>query len=211
VVSPPAALTYLSFGDTTKLEVGDDVHAIGHPDGQVWTYTTGTISQIRPKFRWKDDESGHMHEATVIQTQTAINPGNSGGPLLDDHAEIIGINSFQMKGEQGLNYAIAADSIQDFLKHPVKQSATSTASLPSEKPLRVEHFGKHVIGEYVKSQTPPPDLWLVYGENENDLKYAATGMHTKKRLNTVIMNRDSGSQGLAYYIDTNCDGIVDLR
>jgi S1-C subfamily serine protease len=151
VVSPPSRLTYLSFGDTAKLEVRDDVHAIGHPDGQVWTYTTGTISQIRPKFRWKDNESGRMHEANVIQTQTAINPGNSGGPLLDDHAEIIGINSFQMKGEQGLNYAIAANSIQDFLKQPVNQPATSVASQPGEKPLRVEHFGKHVLGEYAKS------------------------------------------------------------
>jgi hypothetical protein len=115
-----------------------------------------------------------------------------------------------MKGEQGLNYAIAANSIQDFLKHPVNKSTTSAAFQPGEKLLRVEHFGKHVLGEYVKSQTPPPDLWLVYGRNEDDPKYVVAGIQRKKRLNAVIMNKDSGSQTLIYYIDTNCDGIVDL-
>ena len=48
VQEPPPNLPYLSLGTMTTLEVGDDVHAIGHPEGEVWTYTTGTISQIRP-------------------------------------------------------------------------------------------------------------------------------------------------------------------
>ena len=96
VEAPSRLLHPLSMGDISKLEVGDDVHAIGHPEGEVWTYTTGTISQIRPKYEWKDENI--THSATVIQTQTAINPGNSGGPLLNNKAQVIGINSFQHGG-----------------------------------------------------------------------------------------------------------------
>jgi S1-C subfamily serine protease len=99
VEAPLRLLHPLSLGDISKLEVGDDVHAIGHPEGEVWTYTTGTISQIRPKYQWKDENG--THTATVIQTQTAINPGNSGGPLLNNNAQVIGINSFRMQGPRG--------------------------------------------------------------------------------------------------------------
>ena len=125
VEAPSRLLHPLSMGDISKLEVGDDVHAIGHPEGEVWTFTTGTISQIRPKYEWKDEKI--THSATVIQTQTAINPGNSGGPLLNNNAQVIGINSFRMEGE-GLNYAIAGDTIETFLKRPTKPRRRSLAS-----------------------------------------------------------------------------------
>src|SRR5208282_4509701 len=147
----------LSMGDISKLEVGDDVHAIGHPEGEVWTYTTGTISQIRPKYEWKDENI--THSATVIQTQTAINPGNSGGPLLNNNAQVIGINSFRMEGE-GLNYAIAGDTIETFLK----RSTNRVAEAPAKENggiRRVERFGDNIAGAYTESQTPPPDAWLV--------------------------------------------------
>jgi S1-C subfamily serine protease len=115
VAAPARLLHPLRVADISKLQVGDDVHAIGHPEGEVWTYTTGTISQIRPHYEWKEGDKAHR--ATVIQTQTAINPGNSGGPLLNNQAEVIGINSFRIEGE-GLNYAIAADTVEAFLKRP---------------------------------------------------------------------------------------------
>ena len=57
----------------SEAQVGADVHAIGHPQGQTWTYTKGLISQVRPDYQWGP------HKADVIQTQTPINPGNSGG------------------------------------------------------------------------------------------------------------------------------------
>src|SRR5262245_7455593 len=77
-----------------NLEVGADVHAIGHPTGQAWTYTTGIVSQIRPDYEWSGGPKDVNHRATVIQTQTPINPGNSGGPLLEDSGMLVGVNSF---------------------------------------------------------------------------------------------------------------------
>jgi S1-C subfamily serine protease len=105
-----------------NLEVGADVHAIGHPTGEAWTYTTGIVSQIRPDYEWSGGPKDVKHHATVIQTQTPINPGNSGGPLLEDTGMLVGVNSFGARDTQGINFAIAAKDIRSFLTAPVAQT-----------------------------------------------------------------------------------------
>jgi S1-C subfamily serine protease len=74
------------------IEVGADVHAIGHPLGQGWTYTKGIVSAVRPDYEWTYGQ-GDFHRGTIVQTQTPINPGNSGGPLLSDDGKIVGVNT----------------------------------------------------------------------------------------------------------------------
>lgn len=110
----PQHVPELRLGDLAGLEVGIDVHAIGHPTGELWTYTKGLVSQIHHNYAWGGD-GGPAHRATVIQTQTPINPGNSGGPLLNDDGAIVGINSFVRRGAQGLNYAVSVDDIRTML------------------------------------------------------------------------------------------------
>jgi S1-C subfamily serine protease len=56
----------------SDVQVGADVHAIGHPKEQTWTYTKGLISQVRPDYEWSDGST--KRKADVIQTQTPINP-----------------------------------------------------------------------------------------------------------------------------------------
>ncbi len=206
VEAPSRLLHPLSMGDISKLEVGDDVHAIGHPEGEVWTYTTGTISQIRPKYEWKEENI--THSATVIQTQTAINPGNSGGPLLNNKAQVIGINSFRMEGE-GLNYAIAGDTIETFLERSTSRVAEAPAKANAEI-SRVERFGDNIAGAYMESQTPPPDAWLVQRSGQDMPEYVVMGASTKNKLDTVFKGVDPKWQEVIYYYDVNCDGIVDL-
>ena len=96
--TPPKNLSYMKLGNSSSLAVGQDVHAIGHPKGEIWTYSKGFVSQIRSNYEWTSKE-GATHRATVVQTQTPISPGNSGGPLFDDKGNLIGINSFQFPGE----------------------------------------------------------------------------------------------------------------
>ena len=81
--NPTKAIKFMHLGDASKVAVGQDVHAIGHPQGEIWTYTKGIISQIRSKYEWATGQ-GTRHRAEVIQTQTPISPGSSGGPLFDD-------------------------------------------------------------------------------------------------------------------------------
>ena len=121
----PAGAKPLPLAASSAVQVGSDVHAIGHPTGQAWTYTRGIVSQVRKDYAWRT-EMGLDHKATVVQTQTPINPGNSGGPLLDDNLEIIGINSFKSDGE-GLNFAVSADDVRTFLTLKEDRRATRSA------------------------------------------------------------------------------------
>lgn len=113
--APSGVIQPIAFGDFGKVKVGDDVNAIGHPEGESWTFTRGYVSQIRLKYDWKN-EDGKDHEADVIQTQTPINPGNSGGPLLSGAGQLIGVNAFKDTGAEGLNFAVGVDTVQGFLK-----------------------------------------------------------------------------------------------
>jgi S1-C subfamily serine protease len=112
----PPNVRPLPLGSLQDISVGSDVHAVGHPTGESWTYTKGFVSQIRRGYEWTTDP-GETHKADVIQTQTPINPGNSGGPLLSDQGNLVGVNSFKAEGE-GLNFAIAVDEVKRFLTVP---------------------------------------------------------------------------------------------
>jgi S1-C subfamily serine protease len=110
----------LNLGDSTKLEVGDSVVAIGNPFGLDRTVTTGIVSALQRKL---EAPNGFTID-NVIQTDAAINPGNSGGPLLDSLGRVIGINSQIATGgggggSIGIGFAVpinTAKKISDQLK-----------------------------------------------------------------------------------------------
>ncbi len=89
-ITPPAeGLTVIPLGDSSALQVGQKVLAIGNPFGLDRTLTTGVISGLQRPIRARN---GRPIDA-AIQTDASINPGNSGGPLLDKYGRMIGINS----------------------------------------------------------------------------------------------------------------------
>ncbi len=112
--SLPNHIVPLKLAKKSDISVGLDVHAIGHPKGEAWTYTKGIISQYRSNYTWRYGENLN-HKATVIQTQTPINPGNSGGPLLLDNGLLIGINSFKTPDSDALNFAVSVQEIEKLL------------------------------------------------------------------------------------------------
>ena len=114
----PAALPSIAIADISQAQVAEDIHIIGHPHGQFWSYSTGVLSQIRSDYTWKY-EDGSQHRARVLQMQTAINPGNSGGPVVDDSGKLIGLVAMFEEG-QNLDYAIAADVIKSFLTQAMR-------------------------------------------------------------------------------------------
>jgi S1-C subfamily serine protease len=82
-------LVALPLGDSSALQVGQKVLAIGNPFGFQSTLTTGVVSALGRTVQ--TGETTFIDEA--IQTDAAINKGNSGGPLINTHGEVIGINS----------------------------------------------------------------------------------------------------------------------
>ena len=113
IVKPPPGLTAVKLGELSSIQVAEDIHIIGHPHGNLWSYSTGVISQIRDQYGWKYTD-GSEHLARVLQMQTAINPGNSGGPVLDNNANMLGLVAMSEEG-QNLNYAVAIDTIRTFV------------------------------------------------------------------------------------------------
>jgi len=94
----------MTLGDSTNLQVGQKVYAIGNPFGLNGTLTRGIVSSIR---QVQEPDGLVIDEA--IQTDAAINPGNSGGPLLNWHGEVIGINTMiasSVGQSAGIGFAI---------------------------------------------------------------------------------------------------------
>src|SRR4051812_46535745 len=102
----------LQLGDSSKVEVGDPVVAIGNPFALDRTVTSGIVSALQRQIQAPNGFS----ISDVIQTDAAINPGNSGGPLIDGAGEVIGINSqieSQSGGNVGIGFAVPIKTAAD--------------------------------------------------------------------------------------------------
>lgn len=139
----PVGRSPVKLGDDSEIGVGMDAHAIGHPNGESWTYTKGVISQYRNNYEWLG------HKANVIQTQTPINPGNSGGPLLSENGTLLGVNSFVDKSAQGLNYAVSINDVKDFLASSGNryQKAKQAAAPSTKCEMKELYKGKATDGK----------------------------------------------------------------
>ncbi|HEX9844987.1 MAG TPA: trypsin-like peptidase domain-containing protein [Candidatus Nitrosotenuis sp.] len=100
------------LGDSSQLEVGQQVIAIGNPYGLSGTVTTGIVSQVG---RLLPNSDAGYSIPNVIQTDAAINPGNSGGPLLDMQGHVIGINTAIQSGTgefSGIGFAVPSNTVK---------------------------------------------------------------------------------------------------
>ncbi|HEX9843699.1 MAG TPA: trypsin-like peptidase domain-containing protein [bacterium] len=107
---PASQLHALPLGDSSHLQVGQKVLAIGKPFGLDSTLTTGIISALGREI----SSPNGRRIRDVIQTDAAINPGNSGGPLLDSTGRVIGINAAIIGpggGSAGIGFAVPINSV----------------------------------------------------------------------------------------------------
>ncbi|RKD27011.1 serine protease [Ammoniphilus oxalaticus] len=97
----------LPIGSSEESKVGEFVISVGNPMGLEHSVTKGIISAKNRPVRI----SSKLYE-DIIQTDCAINPGNSGGPLINLNGEVVGMNAFIIKNNQGLGFAVGIDSIK---------------------------------------------------------------------------------------------------
>jgi S1-C subfamily serine protease len=117
IKAPPEFLFPITFGDSSKLLVGQQIFAIGNPFGLERTLTGGLISSLNRSMPGREESRSIRG---LIQTDAAINPGNSGGALLDTQGRLIGINTAiasKSGGSHGVGFAIPSKTIQRIVPH----------------------------------------------------------------------------------------------
>src|SRR6266516_5148062 len=188
LVDVPGNRNTIRLGDPSEISIGADVHAIGHPTGEVWTYTKGVISQYRVGFGWTAEGDVTKHKADVIQTQTPINPGNSGGPLISESGTLIGVNSFKGAGE-GLSFAVSVDEVRRFLA----RSGNRVAQNP--KPASAK--GACEARELFRSRNKENNATVVGYDINCSGKDNAEYVYPDKKSDAVLLRLDRNGDGLA--------------
>jgi len=159
----PKNIKIIRFGKTSDVPVGSTVYAIGHPSGEAWTFSSGMVTQIRPNYKW--DYENSSHKANVIQHEVPTNPGNSGGPLLDENGLMVGVNSFVRVDTQLINFSVAIEEVEAFLKEEIKE----------DKP------------EYIKKKKKPTYITKKCKEKTKYLQKKCVKKQTSKAGDVIIM------------------------
>ncbi len=199
----------LILGNSSVVEVGDQVIAIGNPYGLAGSMSLGIVSQ---KGRLISTEGSAFSIPSVIQTDALINPGNSGGPLLNIQEEVIGMNTAGVLsdsgGFSGIGLAVPSNTISKIV--PVLNSkgnythpwlGVSASTLTSKLTENFENLSRDFKGVYVDSITKdgPAD--------KAGLRGSTTDQYGDKHGTDIITAVDNRNvtymEDLVSYLDEN--------
>ena len=148
-------LTPIEFGDSSAVQVGQMVVAIGSPLGLAGTVTSGIVSSLNRPVATSGDAGNQNSVIDAIQTDAAINPGNSGGALVDMTGKLVGINTAiatlggdgpeSKSGSIGLGFAIPVDQARRIAEELVKNGKATHALIGLQVPSQDEANGARVI------------------------------------------------------------------
>ena len=127
-----SAIKTATIGDSSQMQVGDQVIAIGNALGYGQSVTKGIVSALDREVTLQNDD-GSTISNKLIQTDAAINPGNSGGALLNMKGEVIGINEAKLSSNyvEGMGYAIPISDVEGIIGD--QQNLQTRSEVDSEK------------------------------------------------------------------------------
>ena len=108
-LSAPPAATPVPLATARSVSIGEEVYAIGAPQGLDLSISRGIVSQLRGDYG--------KQSAPIIQTDAAISPGSSGGGLFNENGELLGITTFKFSGgaSEGLSFALPVEWVKDLV------------------------------------------------------------------------------------------------
>lgn len=156
-ISETSNLTAVTLGDSSKLEVGESVVAIGNPGGNEFarSVTTGVVSATSRTLEMPGEPSLY----NLVQTDAAINPGNSGGPLVNYRGEVIGINSakYAQQGFEGMGFAIPISDAKSIIQQLIQSGVAKHPALlvsVNDQYLSYAETNKLPLGAYIGGVEP---------------------------------------------------------
>jgi len=199
----------LILGNSSGVEVGDQVIAIGNPYGLAGSMSLGIVSQ---KGRLISTEGSAFSIPSVIQTDALINPGNSGGPLLNIQEEVIGMNTAGVLsdsgGFSGIGLAVPSNTISKIVPVLISKGnythpwlGVSASTLTSKLTENFENLSRDFKGVYVDSITKdgPAD--------KAGLRGSTTDQYGDKHGTDIITAVDNHNvtymEDLVSYLDEN--------
>ena len=199
----------LILGNSSGVEVGDQVIAIGNPYGLAGSMSLGIVSQ---KGRLISTEGSAFSIPSVIQTDALINPGNSGGPLLNIQEEVIGMNTTGVLsdsgGFSGIGLAVPSNTISKIVPVLISKGnythpwlGVSASTLTSKLTENFENLSRDFKGVYVDSITKdgPAD--------KAGLRGSTTDQYGDKHGTDIITAVDNHNvtymEDLVSYLDEN--------
>ena len=190
----PAGVHPARLANTDVIEIGQDVHAIGHPKGEFWTFTSGTVSNYI-----KASNPVSTHQATVIMTAAALNSGNSGGPLLNDEGVVIGVNTYVLRDSQAMNYAVSAEEVRTFLARKDEEETPKPVLLASGD--GVNSFDSNADGK--------ADFWFIDADGDGYHEWMEVDEDFDGKVDRRYLDKDDDSIPEAIGYDTNENGKID--
>lgn len=183
-----------TMGDSSKLEVGEQVVAIGNALGYGQSVTSGIVSATE---RTLDGYEG----GNLIQTDAAINPGNSGGALLNSNGEVIGINTAKVATDsvEGMGYAIPISDASDTIQNLMNQETKAKVSEAEQGYLGIQ--GVDVSDESAKMYNMPTGVYISDVVKNGGAQQAglAKGSVITGLEGTTISDMNSLKEQLQYY------------
>ena len=148
-----------TIGDSSSLELGQEVIAIGNALGYGQSVTTGIISALNREVTVSDDD-GNQITNKLIQTDAAINPGNSDGALLNMNGELIGINSVKVASSsvEGIGYAIPISDVQSIIEELMLKETRDVVDSSSQGYLGIG--GTDVTSEISQTYGMPIGIFI---------------------------------------------------
>ena len=216
----PFGIKPVNYGKFKDIKIGEILFAIGHPEGLLWSFTSGMVSQIRPNYNWRYLTSSH--HANVIQTQTPINEGNSGGPLFNKEKKLVGVNTFTTDGEN-LNFAVSVDDLIEFINEkpkPIKKSKSKYIQKKNKGSTWIKKKEKKSYSnisinlsdakEVDLNENGITDVWLV-DENNNGIYEKAYGDRNEDGIiDVVAIDKNEDKNFEIMFFDEDGDGNPDL-
>jgi putative serine protease PepD len=169
-VSGVSDLKPATFADSSALQIGQAVLAVGAPLGLSGTVTQGIVSAVQRPVRTSSEDGSQSTVIDAIQTDAAINPGNSGGPLVNLAGEVVGINSAIAtvggsageSGNIGVGFSIPSDDVTNIADQLVATGKAVHASLGVT--VGESRNGDGPVLEQVQADSPAAKAGLQSGD-----------------------------------------------